>query len=390
MAQYLDTGGGDRAHCIGSWMEKAFADGIREFRTQVGYYRFSAIEPFETVLRGKAKAGAAVHFVVGANRGALSSTDLERTLSIVEGTQNGSLVVVSYSNALFHPKCIHIKTDSGTVLAIVGSGNMTEGGMGKNIEASVVLDEKDGEVIEQIELAIDKWRNIEADGVFLIQSVEDIRQLATDHIIDIPQAEPTIPRPPRNTARRLGILPRLWTPRRKMPRKRPAPMVVASIIIAPIIPSDGVLPVRWCKKMASADAQWTSGRTNQTGKLRLSQAAWPIDRNIYFRDVFFGLAAWTNTAKKGKPYEFAQVPFEVTVRGNWLGTLVLKVDHALHRVADQDNVPTVLSWGPQIGSILRSSSHIDDWDLIERDVAGAFKLTIQQSRPAWAPGKPSR
>jgi hypothetical protein len=61
------------------------------------------------------------------------------------------------------------------------------------------------------------------------------------------------------------------------------------------------------------------------------------------------------------------------------------VDHAWHREADQNNVPTVLAWGTEINGILTSTSHIGDWVVIERDANGNYSLKIQQNRPAWAP-----
>lgn len=84
-------------------------------------------------------------------------------------------------------------------------------------------------------------------------------------------------------------------------------------------------------------------------------------------------------------YDVAEIEFYVTIREEKLGKLKLKVDHAMHREAEQNNVTTVLAWGSKINHLLTSKSHIDDWVLIERGKDGSFKLTIQEEKPNWTP-----
>jgi hypothetical protein len=137
--------------------------------------------------------------------------------------------------------------------------------------------------------------------------------------------------------------------------------------------------------MKSSDAQWVKQGTNPTGKLRLAQAKYPIDQRRYFRYQLFGNEAWTSEMRDENNYDVAEIEFDVTIRDEQLGKLILTVDHAMHREAEQNNVPTVLAWGSKINLILTSKSHIDDWVLIERGKDGSFKLTIQEEKPNWAP-----
>jgi hypothetical protein len=84
--------------------------------------------------------------------------------------------------------------------------------------------------------------------------------------------------------------------------------------------------------------------------------------------------------------DVTEVNFDVTIRGKNLGRIALKIDHAQHRgQGPRRNSPTVLAWEPQINAILKASSHIDDWVLLERNENGDFKLTIQREKPSWAP-----
>jgi hypothetical protein len=284
---------------------------------------------------------------------------------------------------------------------------MTESGMGMNVEAAIVLDEEEGdgtEDIRKIAAAIDRWRPLEEDGVFPIRDLSDIQRLIDDGIIDIPQPEPP-PRMPRDpnrppaTGRALGRRRRMWRPRRgarvtagttphpQRPVATPVHPPVAPVVIA-------VPAMKWCKKMPSADAQWVAPGTNPTRKLRLTEARHKIELETYFRYDLFSVANWQSVPRGRNLVDVADIPFDVTVRGVRIGPSTLRVDHSLHRARvehstkrskERHNVPTVLAWGRRLISILGSTSHADDWVVIERDAAGQFKLTIQQNRPTWAP-----
>ena len=83
--------------------------------------------------------------------------------------------------------------------------------------------------------------------------------------------------------------------------------------------------------------------------------------------------------------EACQAAFRVTWHGTDLGEQTLLVDHAPHREADQNNVATVLSWGQDLGTRLRSGNEVGNWVVLERDEQGRFALRIQAEKPDWAP-----
>ena len=133
------------------------------------------------------------------------------------------------------------------------------------------------------------------------------------------------------------------------------------------------------------NAQRLTGDTNPTGKLRLTKSVFSIDHVTYFRQVLFYDETWTVEVRKGnKSYELAQVDFDVEIDGKDLGTHTLMIDYALHRVAGQANVSTVLAWGHQLGQLLASKSHAGDWVVIERFAGPRYRLSIEKKRPGWA------
>jgi len=380
VARYLDTGAGDREQCLGVWLQRNVASDILGFRAQFGYFRFAAFSPFASILRDVGARGNAVHLVLGSNNGGLPADDLRSTFEVVQGTANSSLTVVAYRNAAFHPKTAHVTRGDGSVAAIVGSANLTQHGTGWNVEASMALDSREGDasdLLDGIAAAIDWWRGVTTAGVFTIAQPGDIDRLVADGLVNVPQPEaPRLPGGARShrARARAGTRRRLWG--RSTPRRRGSgrPGVRAR--------GRATAPLRWWKQLAPSDAQQVTGRTNPTGKLRLAKAGHDIDHKTFFRRRMFRGVRWRRETRGGKRYEVADVEFDIVVRGRFLGTMALRVDHAPHRVADQNNVPTILAWGSGLCSLLRSASYVGDWVVIERRGDGTFALTIQQDQPS--------
>jgi hypothetical protein len=404
MARYLDTGSGDASLCLGTWFGENLVPGVTKFCCQFGYYGYRALYPFEEVIREIAAAGRPVHMVFGSNKASLRDAHLRWTFDLINGAQNASLTVMVFSNAEYHPKTAFLERADGSLAAIVGSGNLTEGGMGLNVEAAISLDtneDDDQSVIEQVSAAAERWSSVDGDGIFHIRKHADIDALRDAKIIDVSQPDPIRPGKQAGvgdtSGPKIGVRKPLWIPTRRpavtrppkpiLPAKTPAKKAEKEPEKKPQPapqPATYSYPTRWSKELKSSDAQWVQAGTNPTGKLRLSQAKYPIDQRRYFRYQLFGNENWTGETKNGKTYDIAEIEFDVTIRGKNEGKMTLVVDHAPHREADQNNVPTVLAWGP-INRVLTGKSHIGDWVLIERSTSGTFKLTIQQAKPTWAP-----
>lgn len=377
MARYIDSGSGDPSQSIGLWLEENLSLEVVGFHAQMAFFKYGAIKPFVSIIDKVAKSGHPVHFVLGSNNGSLTKIDLERTFPLVRGAPDGKLVVVAYSNAQFHPKTILITRPNGTATAVVGSANLTDGGTARNVEAGVILESQDDgmEVFDEVRAATDRWLKLEEDGVFPVGSWDDIETLTKGGVINVPQ--PQTPPTPEAVIRRglkrirIGRRKRFWSATSATPS--PAPPT-------------GLAVTSWAKRLPSSDAQQVTGSTNPTGKLRLAKARHDIDPKTFFRSELFAPATWQAEVRSdGKTYEVALVDFEVAIGNKSLGTLTLKVDHALHRVADQANVATVLSWGSELGKELRKKNHVDHWVVIEGDAQGRYSLKIQAGKPVSAP-----
>jgi hypothetical protein len=128
--------------------------------------------------------------------------------------------------------------------------------------------------------------------------------------------------------------------------------------------------------LSSSDAQQVKSGTNPTGKLRLSKAWHDIDHKTWFRDVFLDGIPWQSEVRQGNTYEVANVRFQVIVDDREIGNFSLAIDHAPHRVADQNNVPTVLAWGPELMEILRRTNYSGKTVQLTRAPDGTFELSL--------------
>jgi hypothetical protein len=236
MAEYLDSGSNNPTKCLGYWFNQNVIDGIVGFYAQFGYYSYNALYPFGNTLRNVATAGNPVHIVLGSNKGTLKEYDLRWTFGLIDGATDASLTVMSFSNAEFHPKTVCVQRADGTFAAVVGSANLTQAGLGRNVEAVVSFDSAtDGQAIcNEIINAIRNWP-AGGDGVYPISSGNDIDDLKTAKLIDVPQ--PRMARPGRTRGTTLNV----EYPGTRVPLWRPVPSPPASQPpTPPVIPPQGM------------------------------------------------------------------------------------------------------------------------------------------------------
>lgn len=79
-------------------------------------------------------------FLVGLDPGATEPKAIETLYQLSQGSPNVALYCYASveASAIYHPKMYLMRSES-TVAAIIGSSNLTEGGLKKNIEVNIVL-----------------------------------------------------------------------------------------------------------------------------------------------------------------------------------------------------------------------------------------------------------
>lgn len=356
--------------------------------------------------------GGKVLLILGVSEGGATKEGLELALQIADQGY-----VFHDPRRTFHPKVYFSSSATGKRSLLVGSSNLTAGGLSWNYEASMWTDWDAGEG-EDVTDEVSAW----FDG--LIAETESCSPLTADLIKDLEQSGDILigsetrarrvqkkrsDTPEDNDSAVVATISGLFKPvlagLRKLPslsakikpaqsstgagvQKKPSTGVrTASATGAaaqpPALAGPAPLPTadvqrRWFKQLDNTAAQQVkSAGSNPTGNLRLSQEAAAIDHKVYFRDDFFGGLPWTPTEGRASEQEVV-VGFHTWIDGTDFGVQDLRVSHDPARISGQGNVPTVLHWGV-LAPELRATTYIGLFITLERTSTGDYNLVISQA-----------
>jgi len=148
---------------LGDFLRSHLTDPVwTEFRAGVAFVKYSGVRHIASDLAEFAKRGQ-VQICVGVDFGGSTAEGLKALMDCV-GTGGEVWVHHNEGGATFHPKLYFFKAGDGRVIAAVGSGNLTEGGIYTNYEAAMLLqlsptstDQRT--LIGQFEATLDSWCN---------------------------------------------------------------------------------------------------------------------------------------------------------------------------------------------------------------------------------------
>lgn len=378
----------------------------RKLRIAVAWAKRSGLARIWDALANFRHDGGHVQLIIGVSEGGASKEGLELALS---GSDDS--YVFHDPRRTFHPKVYFASSDLEHSL-LVGSSNLTAGGLSWNYEASLWLewkaDEDDGltnSVTEWFErllgesnsclpLTADLIENMINSGDLVIGTELGSRRIQKKRS-DAPEDNDSAV-----TTTVSGMFKPVVGGLRKLPAPSSSfhpialdsPIPVShthldarvtdgqSILRAtgdPPPPLDDVTR-RWFKEMDHTAAQQVkSASTNPTGNLRLSQGDAPINHKVYFRKDFFGGLPWTPSDGKASEQE-VMVRFRIWIDGQDHGVQDIRLSHDPRRIAGQGNVPTVLHWGP-LSPVLRATNYIGFYINLECLAVGGFNLVISRA-----------
>ncbi len=177
-----------------------------EFRAAVAFLKFSGMqhlsEPLQYFLKNpnsKSKVSVGVD---------LFGTSVEGLRELLAASGIQGEVWVFHDNAghhpTFHPKLYFFK-NSQAALVLIGSGNITQGGLFTNYEAEIVIDldlstADDVQLLQQIETALDYWCD-PSTGLSALLDKKGFVDLINDGLITLESATPNpVPAPPTKSA----------------------------------------------------------------------------------------------------------------------------------------------------------------------------------------------
>ncbi|MFZ6817253.1 hypothetical protein [Undibacterium sp. Ji22W] len=269
---------------------------------------------------------------------------------------------------IFHPK-IYLSRFKKSATAIIGSANLTFGGLHNNIESSSILD-LDLNSIEDKTFVDDAERNFNdliknyPNHVIKIGDKNDIKSLfdtgrVVDETVSIKQKNS---RSLKDNGDKLPLM--------SLHRKFPAPVskkkskegLLDAIVFnedgqdkATYLPSIGIPNIDdyylvWqSKELKERDLNIPKGgNTNPTGSMLWKKGAMDgIDQKHDFRDDIFSDANWTVDSALPH-YERAKIIVHIFTKGEYRGTFNLKISHntdATSKSYMQNNAMTNISWG---------------------------------------------
>jgi len=387
------------------FIEHATSQQLPQLRIAVAWAKRSGLGRIWDTLGDFRSAGGHVQLIIGVSEGGATKEGLELALDGAD-----ECYVFHDPRRTFHPK-VYFGSSNKERSLLVGSSNLTAGGLSWNYEASVWLDWAKGEN-DDLDAAVTGWfaRLLGESKSCLPLTKELIDQMSSSGDIVIGteararRVQSKRSDTPEDTDSSVtttvnGLFQPVSVGLRKLPglSKKLAPITQPTAPPAasptapggetpalndataaghPPLPLDDVVR-RWFKEMDHTAAQQVkSARSNPTGNLRLSQEDAPINHKVYFRENFFAGLPWTPSDGKVSEQEVL-VRFRVWIDGQDLGEQDLRLSHDPRRIAGQGNVPTVLHWGP-LGPVLRATSYIGFYVTLERVLDGRFNLVISK------------
>jgi len=354
---------------------------IKKVILSVAFVSESGVQQIEAALRSHAArvtVFAGIRNDITSRQGLALLNDIGVNLYTVD---TGSRAVI------FHPK-LYLVRGRANARFVVGSANLTLGGLNNNIEAGMLIDfdltdPEDKAVVDEIETRLTALPADYPEHVVRIGSVADLDGLLTSgRLVDEMAVSP--PRPATSATgfggsdtvsrMKLKVVPlrRALAKAKAAPKKPKKPKASAGVKAGAAAPKSAPATVGiefelvWeSKPLTRRDLTIPDAKgTHATGSVNLDKGLLPddVDHRHYFRDVVFPHLAW---AVRSKTVDEAFTKFQLVMKGISHGEFDLAIRHTTSTTSEaykQRNAMTRLSWGPMREYVARP-------DLIGRTLA---------------------
>lgn len=356
-------------------------DEIEQVTIIVAWVRPSGLRLINAELTTFRARGGRAEIIVGIDEGGASVEGLQMAMDVFDSVE----VLYDPTGGIFHPK-IYVARGPAAAFLIVGSNNLTRGGLHFNYEAAHVTTLDLGLAPDAASLGAinDYVARLRADATCLCLTPELLAQLVSDPRFQIVVESEKTNRgkkedAPAGADSEQGPSPFGSTTYKRKSLKA-TPTKSTPVGGAPEVGgSKSPVLARWTKKMTKSDCGQPNAQSNTTGALRFTKANHPIKQATWFRKILFSNVTWEpDPTRIGR--ERAEVRFDVTIDGAKAGTHVLRLKYDAERESGQANFTTDLKWGSLTPAII-STNHVGDWVAVERLGDGSFRLVIGVHEP---------
>jgi HKD family nuclease len=320
----------------------------------VAYVREPGLGPVEKAI--KALAGRATFFV-GIRNGITSIQAINRLLAMKAKVY---AVDTASRSRIFHPK-LYFAANTKQAGVIIGSANLTLGGLHNNIEASTHLKldlsaANDKKFANEAVNAFADMLKKHPKHVFLIKNTRHANELfaagrlADEEIIPAPTTTIFLKKGRRDDLRPMKLTPAIQSPFKGTATPRPQRTGTGRVVRPPKSGRSVAKYLVWkSRALTERDLNIPTGRhTNPTGSMGLKKGSFTeIDQRHYFRDQVFTDLNWTRDTPPTK-WERGHAKFELVIKTINYGVFELKLSHNTNRRSRsyrQRNFMTHLHWG---------------------------------------------
>jgi HKD family nuclease len=271
---------------------------------------------------------------------------------------------------LFHPKLYFVQGAAQARL-VIGSANLTPGGLNNNIEAGLLVDfdldvASDKRVVERIIAEFTKLSRDYPEHITRIQSLLDLNEmlkrgrLVDENQVSFARLVANNVTPLDDSLSRIKLRTkqfRRMSVKATISASHMAPTVGISSGQGPTVQSNAStigtqLNLVWeSKPLTKRDLNIPKGSTtNKTGSMNLDKGLLTesIDQRHYFRDEVFASLSWALTNASGNVEE-TYAKFQLVIKSVDYGEFDLRIAHSTDtksKTYRQNNAMTRLSWGP--------------------------------------------
>lgn len=295
-------------------------------------------------------------------------------------------VDVGATDFLFHPK-IYVARCLTTAGVIIGSANLTVGGLNNNIESSIVLNldlgtDEDLDLVESIFAEFDRLTSDYPQHVVHLEDEDELGVLHT-HGRVVDEVSSPLPQGNRRTTEHSENIPRIPLKVQRLQSTVDPSQQKQMLGLPGTVPQSSVArgELLWkSKPLTERDLGIPSGsNTHPTGSVNLDKGLLEpsIDHRHYFRDEVFANLDWGSTSSP--TVDEAHARFQLIVKGIDRGEFTLRIGHTTSTTTRsylQRNAMTRLSWGP-MRQFVASRDLIGRTMALYRDTADRTRFVVE-------------
>lgn len=325
-------------------------DNIEQVIFNVAFVKTSGIH---LIYDGLKKIGSKGTIFAGIRNGI---TSIQAIFHLIDVGMNVYLVDTGSSNIIFHPKLYVFEFDNYYEI-IIGSANLTSGGLNSNIELSTLLTFHKPDL--SVNYFIDEIHSLSGKhnkNIIKIDSKKEAFKLfKRGLLIDERIVHNNISGEKNKVDRKIDITPRIKLKNKY--NKIPKPKIKRKVKISDALPTPSFkdwLLVWESKELKERDLNIPSRKgTNSTGSMLFKKGnSDDIDQRIYFRNEVFSDLIWIKDENpRTAHYERSTASFHFLIRGIYYGVYELKLSHNTDSDSEsyhQNNSMTQIHWGENV------------------------------------------